>query len=56
MDENHHGFGLQAEERGWNSGGGIGRDEGQRGQPPFLLKGCVGFAWVGWEKAGPKKK
>ena len=22
--------------------------EGQRGQPPFLLKGCVGFNLVGW--------
>ena len=38
------GIGLQREVRGVSSEGGLGKT-GQRGQPPFLLKGCVGFAW-----------
>ena len=43
-------------ERGWYSGGGIGRDEGVNGvKPPFLLIRVFGFALVGWEKLGPRK-
>ena len=54
MEQNLHGFGLQAEERGWNSGGGIGEDGQRGGLTPVLLKGCVGFNLVGWESFGPK--
>ena len=53
--KNHGGFGLQRRVREVSSKGGLGKT-GQRGQPPFLLKGCVGFNLVGWEKAGPKKR
>ena len=49
------GIGLQAEEREWNSGGGLGKMGWSTGSTPvFIKKGCVGFNLVGWEKVGPK--
>ena len=38
-----------------NSGSCLAVLGGQTGFDPLLIKGCVGFIMVGWEKIGPKK-